>query len=89
MIKFYLKELIKMYSGKSDSYFSKKRIESGIAFIIGQIFLIIFFWYNLEVLTTTEILAISTLEFTISGYMINQIQKQKELKYNDKHKSND
>jgi hypothetical protein len=34
-IKFLIKELVKLYSNEP-SYFSKKRVESGIAFIVGQ-----------------------------------------------------
>ena len=73
----YLRELINIYSNQP-SYFSKKRIESGIAFAIAQMFLVVFFFYYLDQLTTTEVVALSTLEFTISGYMINHIQKQKK-----------
>lgn len=83
-MRYYIKELIKMYSNEA-SFFSKKRVESGIAFTLAQIFLIVFFCHNLEQLTTTEIVAISSLEFTISGYMINQIQKQKKDLYKDKN----
>lgn len=73
----YLKELINIYSNK-ESFFSKKRIESGIAFALAQLFLIAFFFYYLDQLTTTEVVALSTLEFSISGYMINHIQRQKQ-----------
>jgi len=75
----YIKEFIKIFSDEP-SFFSKKRIESGIAFAFGQLFLLVFFFYNLEQLTTTETIALSTLEFSISGYIINHIQKQKQFK---------
>jgi len=65
-----------MYSSKP-SYLSKKRVESGLAFAVGELGYIIYFIYNLDSLTTTEVIALSTLQFTIAGYLVNHIQKQK------------
>ena len=77
-ILFYINELIKIYSSKEDSYFSKKRIESGIAFMLSQIGMITFFIYNLSTLTTYEAITLFSLEFAIAGYIVNHIQKQKK-----------
>jgi hypothetical protein len=76
-MKYYLKELINIYSSKS-SFFSKKRVESGVAFAIGQLGMITFLVMNYNTVSISEVLMWATLEFTISGYMLNQIQKQKE-----------
>ena len=49
-IKWLIKELIKQYSNDK-SYFSKKRVESGIAFVIGQFGMVYFLIINIEKLT--------------------------------------
>ena len=74
------KELVKMYSN-SDSYFSKKRIESGVAFVVAQWGLV--HWLVIQLasdtckITSSDIAIWAGLEFTICGYVINQIQKEK------------
>ena len=75
-IKFLIKELIKLYSNEP-SYFSKKRVESGIAFIVGQWGMIYFLTQNIDKLTTSDIALWAGVEFAIAGYIINQIQKEK------------
>jgi len=75
-IKWFIKEITALYSGKN-SYFSKKRIESGIAFIIGQWGMIYFIMQNISTMSTSDIVLWSGVEFAISGYMLNQIQKEK------------
>ena len=75
-IKWFIKEIAALYSGKN-SYFSKKRIESGIAFIIGQWGMIYFIMQNISTMSTSDIVLWSGVEFAISGYMLNQIQKEK------------
>jgi hypothetical protein len=72
-----VKELVHIYSGKS-SFFSKKRIESSIAFIIGQIGMIWFLSVNIDGLSVSDIAVWSGIEFAISGYILNQIQKEKK-----------
>ena len=62
-IKWLIKELIKLY-GVEISYFSKKRVESGVAFLVGQFGMIYFLMVNIE--------------FAISGYIVSQIQKEKK-----------
>ena len=75
-IKWFISEFGKMYSSKS-SYFSKKRIESGIAFAIAQWGMITFLIVNVSKLTASDIAIWSGVEFAICGYMINHIQKEK------------
>ena len=77
-IKWLTKELINLYSNK-DSYFSKKRIESGIAFIVGQWGMIYFLIKNIDKLSTSDITLWAGLEFAIAGYIVSQIQKEKKL----------
>jgi hypothetical protein len=76
-IKWLIKELIKQYSGDT-SYFSKKRIESGVAFLVGQWGMIYFLVQNIDKLTTSDIAIWAGVEFAIAGYIINQIQKEKK-----------
>ena len=76
-IKFLIKELVKLYSNEP-SYFSKKRVESGIAFIVGQWGMIYFLVKNIDKLTTSDIALWAGIEFAIAGYIVNQIQKEKK-----------
>ena len=76
-IKWGIKEIIKIYSYNS-SFFSKKRIESGVAFIIGQWGMIYFLLYKINSMSTSDIVMWAGVEFAISGYIIHQIQKEKE-----------
>ncbi len=76
-IKWGIKELINSYSSK-DSYFSKKRTESGLAFIIAQWGMIFFLLEKHSTLTMGEFLLWAAAEFAVSGYIINKIQKEKQ-----------
>ena len=76
-IKFLVKELIKLYSNEP-SYFSKKRVESGIAFLVGQWGMIYFLVKNIDKLTTSDIALWAGVEFAIAGYIISQTQKEKK-----------
>lgn len=76
-IKWGIKELINMYSAKK-SYFSKKRIESGFAFLVAQWGMIFFLLEKHESLSMTDMLLWAGAEFAISGYMLSQIQKEKK-----------
>jgi len=80
-LKFLMKELVKLYSNEP-SYFSKKRVESGIAFIVGQWGMIYFLVQNIDKLTTSDIALWAGVEFAIAGYIINQIQKEKKVEDN-------
>lgn len=75
-IKWGIKELIKIYSPKP-SYFSKKRIESGVAFLIAQWGMIFFLLQKYETLSMGEFILWAAAEFAVSGYIINKIQKEK------------
>jgi len=77
-IKWLIKELINLYSN-ANSYFSKKRIESGIAFLVGQWGMIYFLVKNIDKLVTSDIALWAGVEFAIAGYIINQIQKEKKV----------
>jgi hypothetical protein len=66
-----------LYSNEP-SYFSKKRIESGIAFLVGQWGMIYFLVINIDKLTTSDIALWAGVEFAIAGYIVNQIQKEKK-----------
>lgn len=86
-IKWGLKELINIYSSKT-SYFSKKRIESGIAFLIAQWGMVYFLYQHHQTLTMGEFLLWAAAEFAVSGYMINQIQKEKKEKMDSSSNEN-
>lgn len=75
-IKWFITEIANIYSSKS-SYFSKKRIESGVAFTIAQWGMILFLVEKIEVLSMGEFLLWAAAEFAVSGYIINQIQKER------------
>ena len=82
-LKWFLKEMMYLYSSKP-SFFSKKRIESGIAFIIAQFGMIIYFLEHHEKMDMSSMLMWAAVEFTIAGWTISQIQKEKN-KVNEEH----
>jgi hypothetical protein len=67
-----------IYSTKK-SFFSKKRIESGLSFIIAQWGMIFFLLQKYQSLTMGEFILWAAAEFAVSGYIINKIQKEKTL----------
>lgn len=71
-------EIIRIYSEKP-SFFSKKRIESGIAFIIAEWGMIFFLLKKYPNLTMTDLVMWETVQFGVSGYIIYQIQKEKKF----------
>lgn len=77
-IKWFITEIGKLYSGEK-SYFSKKRVESGIAFVIGQWGMIYFLIENISKLSASDIVLWSGIEFGIAGYMVREIQKEKKV----------
>lgn len=81
-IKWFIKEIGNLYTGK-ESFFSKKRVESGIAFVVGQWGMIYFLLQNMQTMSTSDIVLWAGVEFAISGYMLNQIQKEKQLNQED------
>jgi hypothetical protein len=76
-IKWLFREIMNIYSAKS-SYFSKKRIESGIAFVIAQWGMIFFLIEKHSTLSMGEFLLWAAAEFAVSGYIINKIQSEKK-----------
>lgn len=76
-IKWFIREINKIYSSQP-SFYSKKRIESGIAFIIAQWGMIFFLLEKHSTLTMTDLIMWAGVEFAISGYIIHQIQKEKK-----------
>ena len=80
-----ISEIIKIYSTKK-SFFSKKRIESGIAFIIAQWGMVFYLLKKYPDLAMMDISMWAAIEFGISGYIIHQIQKEK--KTNDNSEEN-
>ena len=77
-IKWFIREIGNLYTGK-ESFFSKKRVESGIAFAVGQWGMIYFLLQNMQSMSTSDIVLWAGVEFAISGYMLNQIQKEKKV----------
>lgn len=78
-VKWFIKEIGKIYSTE-DSYFSKKRIESGMAFVIGQFGMIYFLIQSVDTMTMQDMLMWSGTEFLMAGYTVSQIQKEKKRK---------
>ena len=76
-LKWFLKEILNMYS-PTKSYFSKKRLESGFAFIIGQWGMIFFLLKKYDTLSMTDFVMWVAVEMAIAGYMVHQIQKEKK-----------
>lgn len=76
-IKWLITELVKVYSSH-ESFFSKKRIESGIAFGIAQWGMIYFLLENHSKLTMGEFTLWAATEFAVSGYIINKIESEKK-----------
>lgn len=75
-IQWFFTEIMKIYSNEP-SYFSKKRIESGIGFIIAEWGMIFFLLKKYETMSTTDFAIWASIQFVVAGYMINQIQKEK------------
>jgi hypothetical protein len=76
-IKFIISEIAKIYSSKP-SILSKKRMESGVAFIIAQWGMIYFLLTKINTLTMPDFTLWAAIEFGVAGYIINQIQKEKK-----------
>jgi hypothetical protein len=77
-IKWFFKEIGMMYTNKH-SFFSKKRIESGLAFIIAQWGMITYFLDHHLKMDMGSMLMWAAAEFTIAGWTISQIQKEKKF----------
>ena len=75
-LKWFFGEIMKLYSPQK-SYFSKKRIESGIAFIIAQWGMIYYMYSNYSKLSMQDVVLWAGVEFAMAGWMIHKIQKEK------------
>lgn len=73
-IKWFLRELNKMYSGGEVSFYSKKRIESGIGFIILQWGMIFYLIVKIDKMDMYEMGLWASIEGMICGYMLKQIE---------------
>ena len=76
-IKWLVTEFVKMYSAQ-DSFFSKKRIESGIGFILLEWGMIYYLKLKIDTMDMYDMLMWAGVQGTICGYMINAIQKEKK-----------
>jgi hypothetical protein len=76
-IKWFITEMMNLFTSKPSIY-SKKRIESGISFVVGQFGMVYYLILNVERLTASDIVLWSGVEFAIAGYIVNQIQKEKK-----------
>ena len=72
----FIKELSKMYYAKETSIFGKKRLESGVAYVIFQCGMI--FWLT-KCVTATDFGAWAIIEAGVSGWTVTQIQKEKKM----------
>ncbi len=77
-IKWFIREINKMYSPLGDSFYSKKRIESGIAFVVLQWGMIYWFLHNVEKMPASELCLWAGVEMIICGYYINKIEATKQ-----------
>ena len=78
-IKWAISEISKLYSDEK-SYFSKKRVESGIGFIIAQWGMIYFLTKKIDVLSMSDLAVWAGIEFLVAGYTVTQTQSEKKLK---------
>ena len=76
-IKWFFKEVMKIYSSEQ-SYFSKKRVESGIGFAIAEWGMVFFLLNKWDVMTTTDFGIWASIQFVVAGYMVTQIQNEKK-----------
>jgi hypothetical protein len=80
-VKWFLMELLKVASGQP-SFFSKKRLESGIAFFVVIWGCIFWLLKKYVIMTTSDFVLWATIPLSIAGYIIYNIEKAK-LKNND------
>lgn len=76
--RWFASEMLKLYSGEK-SYFSKKRIESGIAFIIGEAGAIFWIQHSYEKMDTYDFCMWLTIQLAVAGWMVSAIQKEKKV----------
>ena len=72
-----LREIVKIYSNEP-SFFSKKRVESGISFFVAQGGMIAFLVLHVDTMSSSDIALWAGIEFAAAGYVISQIQREKK-----------
>ena len=77
-IKWIIKEIVHIYSNKS-SFFSKKRIESGIGFIIAEWGMIFFLLKKMDSMDIMTFAGWAAIQFFVAGYIIKQIENGKSV----------
>lgn len=77
-----------MYSADQKSYFGKKRIESGVAFIISQHGMLFWLAKKYDAMSTTDFIMWATLEFAVAGWMVQKIQTEKKENANSSGNGN-
>lgn len=75
-IKWLAWEFLKIYSGEK-SFFSKKRVESSIAFAIAEHGALFWIAKKYDVMTTTDFVLWAGIQLTIAGWYVNSIQAEK------------
>lgn len=75
-IKWFFTEIMNMYSSKP-SFFSKKRVESGIAFFIAEWGMIHWLVNKYPDMTTSDFGIWAAIQLASAGYIVTQIQKEK------------
>jgi len=75
--KWLVKEFIAMYSN-TNSYFSKKRFESSMAFLGAMGLILWHVYYSRATITNSEVLADAALLFAVAGYTVSHIQGEKK-----------
>lgn len=81
-LEYYVTELIAMWSNK-DSFFSKKRIESAVAFCIAEWGMITWLQSRISTITLEDFKYWAAGQFLIAGYTVWQIQSEKKLNLGD------
>jgi len=82
------KELVKMYSAEEKSYLSKKRLESGIAFIIAESGAVAWLIWEHSEMSTTDFVMWLTPQLFVAGWMIKKIEDAKTLNNNQQPNNN-
>jgi len=77
-LKWLISELIAIYSNR-DSYFSKKRLESGVAFIVAEVGLVKYGFQHFSTMSIQDISIWSAINLGIAGYTLNKIQQEKKM----------
>jgi hypothetical protein len=75
-IKWFITEMVNIYTARK-TYFSKKRIESGIGFVIAEWGMIFYLLAKINTMSMIDFGMWATIQFFIAGYIIRQIQKEK------------